>query len=71
VALRKSSENEAHLVVAAMLKGKVVDLLPPLAIAASKLGLDHSLPMADTIILATAREEDAPILTLGFQISRT
>ena len=34
-----------------------------LAVAASKLSLDHNLPMADSIILATAREFDATIWT--------
>ena len=47
-----------------MQKGKVVDLTPSLAISASKLSLTHNLPMADSIILATAREYDATIWTL-------
>jgi predicted nucleic acid-binding protein len=64
VALRESSENQALQVVAAMLKGKVVDLTSSLAISASKLSLAHNLPMADSIILATAREYDATIWTL-------
>jgi predicted nucleic acid-binding protein len=64
VALRESSENEALQVVAAMQKGKVVDLTPSLAIAASKLSLGHNLPMADSIILATARKHEATIWTL-------
>jgi len=41
----------------------VVDLTAPLAIAASKLSLENSLPMADSIILATAREFDATVWT--------
>jgi len=64
VALRESSENQALQVVAAMLKGKVVDLTSSLAISASKLSLAHNLPMADSVILATAREYDATIWTL-------
>jgi predicted nucleic acid-binding protein len=64
VALRESSENEALQVVAAMQKGKVIDLTPSLAIAASKLSLEHNLPMADSIILATAREHEASLWTL-------
>ncbi len=63
VALRESGENEALLVVAAMQKGAVVDLTPKLAIAASKLSLQHKLPMADSIILATAIDYDATIWT--------
>jgi predicted nucleic acid-binding protein len=64
VVLRESTENEALLAVAAMRKGKVIDLTPPLAMVASKLSLAHNLPMADSIILATAREFDAVLWTL-------
>jgi predicted nucleic acid-binding protein len=63
VILRESSENEALQVVVAMQKGKVVDLSTPLAIAASRLSLEHQLPMADSIILATAQEFKAIIWT--------
>ena len=63
VVLRESRENEALQAVVAMQKGTVVDLTAPLAIAASKLSLEHNLPMADSIILATAREFDATVWT--------
>jgi len=63
VALRESSENEALQAAIAMRKGTVVDLTASLAIAASKLSLEHNLPMADSIILATAKEFDATIWT--------
>jgi len=46
-----------------MQKGTVVDLSAPLAIAASKLSLEHNLPMADSIILATAQAFKATIWT--------
>ena len=55
VVLRESAENNALQAVAAMQKGRVVDLTANLAIEASKLSLRHDLPMADAIILATAR----------------
>ena len=67
VILRESSENEALQAVVAMQKGKVVDLNTPLAIAASRLSLEHQLPMADSIILATAQEFKA-IYGLRIQI---
>lgn len=54
VVLRESTENEAFQAVAAMQKGKVIDLTFNIAINASKLSLKHNLPMADSIILATA-----------------
>jgi predicted nucleic acid-binding protein len=63
VILRESGENEALQAVVAMQKGTVVDLNPRLAIAASKLSLEHNLPMADSIILATAQEFKAVLWT--------
>ncbi len=63
VVLRESSENDALQSVAAMQKGTVVDLTTKIAITASKMSLQHRLPMADSIILATAREFNAKIWT--------
>ena len=63
VALRESGEHEALQAAVAMRRGTVVDLTAKLAIAASRLSLEHNLPMADSIILATAREVDATIWT--------
>jgi len=64
VVLRESGENEALQTIAAMKKGKVADLTVPIALAASKLSLEYELPMADSIILATAKQFDAVIWTL-------
>jgi predicted nucleic acid-binding protein len=64
VVLREAGENEALLAIAAMQKGKVVDLTQSLALSASKLSLKHKLPMADSIILATAKLYDAVVWTL-------
>jgi toxin FitB len=63
VVLRESGENEALQAAVAMRKGTVVDLTSSLAIAASKISLEHCIPMADSIILATAKEFDATIWT--------
>jgi len=63
VVLRESDENAALQVCAALQKGTVVDLTPRLALAAGKLSLQHALPMADAIILATARAHDATLWT--------
>ncbi len=63
VVLRESSENEALQATAAMQKGTVVDLTVTLAIAASKLSLEKGLPMADSIILTTAKAYDAILWT--------
>ena len=63
VVLRESAENEALQAVAAMQKGKIIDLNATIAMDASKLSLKHNLPMADSIILATARAYDCVIWT--------
>ncbi len=63
IVLRESSENNALQAVAAMQKGRVVDLTANLAMEASKLSLRHDLPMADAIILATARSFRCTIWT--------
>ena len=64
VVLRESSENEALQAVAAMQKGDIIDLSLPLSMMASKLSSKYNLPMADSIILATARTFDATLWTL-------
>jgi len=55
VVLRESTENAALQAVAAMQKGKVVDLNAHIAMSAAKLSLQNNLPMADSIILAVAQ----------------
>jgi predicted nucleic acid-binding protein len=63
VVLRESSENEALQAAAAMQKGTVVDLTVQLAVSASKFSLKNGLPMADSIILSTAKAYDAILWT--------
>ena len=63
VVLRESGENEALQAAVAMRKGTVVDLTSSLAISASKISLKYSIPMADSIIVATAKEYEATIWT--------
>jgi len=63
VVLRESDENAALQAASALQKGMVADLTPKLAISASKLSLQHSLPMADAIILATAQAHGATLWT--------
>jgi predicted nucleic acid-binding protein len=63
VVLRESGENDALQAAAAMQKGTVVALTVPLAIAASKVSIEHALPMADSLILATAQEFKAILWT--------
>jgi predicted nucleic acid-binding protein len=63
VVLRESSDDMALQAVAAMQKGKIIDLTASIAMKASKLSLQHDLPIADSIILATAREYNCVIWT--------
>ena len=55
VVLRERGEGDALQAAALMQQGRVVDLDPPLALAAAKLGLDHKLPLADSIVYAVAQ----------------
>lgn len=64
VVLRESGENQALQAIAAIKKGKVVELTMSIALAASKLSLEHELPVADSIILATAKQFHAILWTL-------
>ena len=61
--LQQRSENEALQAAAAMYQGKVVELTPTLALNAAKLSASLKLPMADSIILATTRAENATLWT--------
>ena len=54
VVLREASENEAFQSIAAMQKGLVKDLTTSLSMNAAKISLQYNLPMADSIIFATA-----------------
>ena len=49
--------------VALMYQGRVVDLDSSLALAAARLSIVESLPLADSVILATARAVRATLWT--------
>lgn len=61
--LRRRDEDAALEAVAAMRRGWVVDLDLDTALSAAEVGLDTGLPLADSIILATARAHDAVLWT--------
>lgn len=61
--LQQSGEDAALQAIAIMSQGQVVELDMSLALSAAKLSLLHKLPMADSIILATAYEHHAALLT--------
>jgi predicted nucleic acid-binding protein len=62
--LREHSEAQAIQAVAVMQRGLVVDLDTQLAIAAAQLSHALRLPMAGSIILATARCHQARLYTM-------
>ena len=67
--LREHGERAAIQATALMQRGHVVGLSAQLALEAAQLGLAHHLPMADSVILATARRHKARLLTLDSDFS--
>ncbi|PKN27604.1 MAG: VapC toxin family PIN domain ribonuclease [Deltaproteobacteria bacterium HGW-Deltaproteobacteria-21] len=61
--LRQRDESAAIQAVALMQQGFVVNLSSNLSMTAAKISLEYSLPMADSIILATGRRHGATIWT--------
>jgi predicted nucleic acid-binding protein len=61
--LQQRDHGAALQVVAVMRQGRVVDLSEALALSAAGLSVKHNLPMADSIMLATARAADATLWT--------
>ena len=61
--LSEKDENTALRIIAHMKLGKVIDLDLDIALIAGKLSLMHKLPMADSIILATAQKYKATLWT--------
>jgi predicted nucleic acid-binding protein len=59
--LQQRGEGEALQAVATMQQGTVVDLTAPVALAAARVSLDLGIPMADSVMLATARAWDATL----------
>lgn len=60
---RKSGESGGKLALSAMVKTRLVPLTSGLAVAAAQVGVDHRLPMADSIIYATALACGATVVT--------
>ncbi len=56
-------EGDALQAVTAMEQGVVIDLDTTIALSAAKISLDLKLPMADSIILATAQRYNAVLWT--------
>jgi predicted nucleic acid-binding protein len=61
--LQQRGENDALQAVAVMEQGSVVDLDQSIALTAARVSVDHDLPLADSIMLATARKFNAALWT--------
>ncbi len=63
VVSRQRGESAALQAVALMRQGAIVDLTESIAILAAELSLKQTLPIADSVILATARVHQSTIWT--------
>jgi predicted nucleic acid-binding protein len=61
--LQQRDESDALQAVAVMQQGRVVDLDTAIALNAAKLSVELKLPMADSVMLATARAHKATLWT--------
>jgi predicted nucleic acid-binding protein len=61
--LQQRNEADALRVTAVMKQARVVELDSELALAAARLSFDLKLPLADSVIYATARKYDAVVWT--------
>jgi predicted nucleic acid-binding protein len=61
--IQQVGTSAAQTNVGDMLAGQVIDLNDSLAMSAAQIAVDLKIPMADSIILATAREYDSMLWT--------
>lgn len=61
--MQQRGEGDALQAVALMQQGQVVDFDASVALSAARLSLDQRLPMADSLMLATARACQATLWT--------
>lgn len=61
--LQQRGEGDALQAVAVMQQGLVAELSGTMALSAARISVDLGLPMADSIMLATARAYDATLWT--------
>ena len=60
---RQRGEGDALQAIAAMQEGTVADLTVPVALESARLSLEDHIPLADCIVLATARTHRATLWT--------
>ncbi|MBI3393173.1 MAG: type II toxin-antitoxin system VapC family toxin [Nitrospirae bacterium] len=68
--LQQRDENAALHAAATMRRGLVVDLNSFIAISAARTSVDLNLPLADSVILATARAHGAMVWTQDADFER-
>jgi len=61
--LRERDETTGLQVAALMMQGRLIDLDADLALAAARLSVELRHPMADSLILSTARQHGATLWT--------
>ncbi len=62
--MQQRGEDAALQVAAAMHQGRIADLDSGIALSAAQLGIAHKLPLADSVIYATARQYNATLWTM-------
>ena len=61
--LQQRGESAALTAIALMQQGALAELSAPLALSAATLSVQHRLPMADSVMYATARAHEATLWT--------
>ncbi len=64
VTLARLGEDQALQVAGLMSFGHIIDLDRETALAAAQISIEHSLPMADSVIYATALANEATLWTM-------
>ena len=61
---RERSASDAERLIAQIYKTKLVSLTEEIALCAANVSLEHDLPMADSIVYATAELLDCKVVTM-------
>ena len=61
--LQQRGEDAALQASALMQQGEVIDLTAPISLSAARLGAEYRLPLADSVIYATAVAHEATLWT--------
>ena len=67
--MQQRGDDEALQVAAMLHQGRIVDLDDGIALNAAHLGLAHKLPLAESIIYATAKQFGATVWTMDADFS--